>query len=276
MHSSSCPRSPRCWRTDRPRRASGWPTASSATSAGSTTPSSRSRSIISPARRRTTSRCASAPSPAGLTLNEYALTGPDGPIACRTEAELFAALGLAEIPPELREDTGEIEAAEAGRCPTGRARRPDRHVPLPHRLERRRRHARRDGRGRPVAGLQYLGIADHSRSARLCRRADHRARPRAMGGDRRPERDVRQRSSTCSRGPSATSCPTARSIIPTSCSTASTTWSRASIRNFSLPRDEMTRRLVRAASNPQGDDARPPDRPAACWPATATPWTSTP
>ena len=41
-------------------------------------------------------------------------------------------------------------------------RRPDRDVPLPHRLERRRRHARRDGRGRPALGLKYLGIADHS------------------------------------------------------------------------------------------------------------------
>ena len=41
-------------------------------------------------------------------------TGADGPVACRTEADLFAALGLAEIPPELREDAGEIEAAENG------------------------------------------------------------------------------------------------------------------------------------------------------------------
>ena len=34
-----------------------------------------------------------------------------------TEAELYAALGLAEIPPELREDTGEIEAAAQDRLP---------------------------------------------------------------------------------------------------------------------------------------------------------------
>ena len=36
---------------------------------------------------------------------------------CKTEAEVFEALGLAEIPPELREDSGEIEAAESGRLP---------------------------------------------------------------------------------------------------------------------------------------------------------------
>ena len=71
----------------------------------------------------------------GLTLNEYALTGPDGPIPCEDEAALFEALGLAYIPPELREDTGEIEAAQAGRLPDlVELSRPDRHVSLPHRL----------------------------------------------------------------------------------------------------------------------------------------------
>jgi DNA polymerase (family 10) len=34
-----------------------------------------------------------------------------------TEAEVYAFLGLAEVPPELREDRGEIEAARAGRLP---------------------------------------------------------------------------------------------------------------------------------------------------------------
>src|SRR5262249_57905975 len=53
----------------------------------------------------------------GLSLNEYALSGDGKSIPCRTEADLFAALGLAEIPPELREDAGEIEAAEKGRLP---------------------------------------------------------------------------------------------------------------------------------------------------------------
>lgn len=46
-----------------------------------------------------------------LKLNEYGLTGPDRTIACRDEIDLFAALNLHWIPPELREDTGEIEAA---------------------------------------------------------------------------------------------------------------------------------------------------------------------
>jgi DNA polymerase (family 10) len=55
----------------------------------------------------------------GLALNEYALSEPASGrvIASETEEQIYAALGLAWIPPILREDAGEIEAAEAGRLP---------------------------------------------------------------------------------------------------------------------------------------------------------------
>jgi DNA polymerase (family 10) len=102
----------------------------------------------------------------GLTLNEYSLSGPDGPVACRTEADVFAALGLAEVPPELREDVGEVEAAERGpllplvelgdltgtfHCHTDWS---DGGATLAEMAEAAR-----------ALGLSYLGIADHSRSA---------------------------------------------------------------------------------------------------------------
>jgi DNA polymerase (family 10) len=60
----------------------------------------------------------------GLSLSEYALKREDGAdeyirseILCATEEEVYAAVGLPLIPPELREDRGEIEAALAGRLP---------------------------------------------------------------------------------------------------------------------------------------------------------------
>jgi DNA polymerase (family 10) len=55
----------------------------------------------------------------GLTLNEYALAEIEGGkvIACETEESIYAALGLPFIPAVLREDCGEIEAAESGRLP---------------------------------------------------------------------------------------------------------------------------------------------------------------
>jgi DNA polymerase (family 10) len=55
----------------------------------------------------------------GYTLNEYALTALEGGkvIASETEEEIYAALGLPFIPAVLREDWGEIEAAETGILP---------------------------------------------------------------------------------------------------------------------------------------------------------------
>jgi DNA polymerase (family X) len=55
----------------------------------------------------------------GLSLNEHAFTPLDGgpEILCATEEEVYSVLGMPWMPPELREDRGEIEAALAGRLP---------------------------------------------------------------------------------------------------------------------------------------------------------------
>jgi DNA polymerase (family 10) len=53
----------------------------------------------------------------GWKLSEYGLYEGDRVIAGRTEEEVYQKLGLPWIPPELRENTGEIEAAEAGQLP---------------------------------------------------------------------------------------------------------------------------------------------------------------
>lgn len=59
---------------------------------------------------------------AGLKLSEYGLFTADGdetgePIVSATEEEVYDRLGLPWIPPALREDRGEIEAALAGGLP---------------------------------------------------------------------------------------------------------------------------------------------------------------
>jgi DNA polymerase (family 10) len=55
----------------------------------------------------------------GLKLSEYGLFRVEGDIkvAGETEAGVYEALGLPWIPPELRENCGEIEAAAEGRLP---------------------------------------------------------------------------------------------------------------------------------------------------------------
>lgn len=54
----------------------------------------------------------------GLKLNEYGLYRDSERIAGATEEEIYAAVDLPWIPPELRENRGEIERAEAGTLPT--------------------------------------------------------------------------------------------------------------------------------------------------------------
>ncbi|MHB1361482.1 MAG: DNA polymerase/3'-5' exonuclease PolX [Thermoleophilia bacterium] len=55
----------------------------------------------------------------GLKVSEYGVeeTGTGKVHECDTEEEVYALLGLDYIPPELREETGEIEAAAAGKLP---------------------------------------------------------------------------------------------------------------------------------------------------------------
>jgi DNA polymerase (family 10) len=88
------------------------------------------------------------------------------PLLCRTEHDLFAALDLQEIPPELREDRGEIEAAAEHKIP--------RLIEWTQLRGTFHCHTNAsDGRNTLVEmateardlGLTYLGIADHSRSS---------------------------------------------------------------------------------------------------------------
>jgi len=59
----------------------------------------------------------------GMKLNEYGLfektgSGKEKRVAGASEEEVYRALGLSYIPPEIREDTGEIEASKRGELPT--------------------------------------------------------------------------------------------------------------------------------------------------------------
>jgi len=55
----------------------------------------------------------------GLSLSEhsFAKANSDGEIFCATEEEVYETLGLPWVPPELREDRGEVQAAKANKLP---------------------------------------------------------------------------------------------------------------------------------------------------------------
>jgi DNA polymerase (family 10) len=103
---------------------------------------------------------------AGLKLNEYGVFKEPGEkkIGGKTEEEMYKALKLPWIPPELREDTGEIEAALAGKLPdlvTLEDIKGDLHVHTKesdgsHDLDTIVQAARKKG-------YQYIAITDHTK-----------------------------------------------------------------------------------------------------------------
>lgn len=111
----------------------------------------------------------------GLKLNEYGLFRDEQAIAGETEAGIYEALGLPYIPPELREDRGEIAAAEAGRLPDLIERR---HL----RGDVHMHTTRTDGRddletmvqAARDAGLEYIAITEHSQSLAMANGLDER------------------------------------------------------------------------------------------------------
>jgi len=113
----------------------------------------------------------------GFTLNEYVLARLDNEqrVASETEEEVYAALGLPWIPPELRENCGEIEAALEGRLPKLIELsdiRGDLHM---HTTET-------DGRATleemveaaHALGYQYIAITDHSKALAMANGLDEK------------------------------------------------------------------------------------------------------
>jgi DNA polymerase (family 10) len=103
----------------------------------------------------------------GYTLSEYALANVrDGSfVAGATEEEIYAKLGLDWIPPELRENNGEIEAAEEHRLPVLIEEadiRGDVHM---HTVETDGKNTIREMAEAGVArGYEYIAITDHSKN----------------------------------------------------------------------------------------------------------------
>ena len=190
----------------------------------------------------------------GFKLNEYGLfrTAGDTRVAGEREEDIYAALGLDWVPPELREMRGEIEAAGTHALPHLVARqdlRGDLHM---HTTEtdgkddiRTMAEAARD------AGLEYIAITDHSQALSMAngldeRRAiDHAARIRAVDAQRIGIRllagiecDIRPDGSL----DLADDCLAALDIVVVSVHSA-----------FNQDRQQMTDRLLRAIANPHVD-----------------------
>jgi len=109
----------------------------------------------------------------GLKINEYGVFRRESRLAGETEESVFAAVGLPWIPPELREDRGEIEAARRGELP--------RLIELADLKGDLHLHTKAtDGHNTiremaaaaKAAGLSYIAVTEHSRRLTVARGLD--------------------------------------------------------------------------------------------------------
>ena len=186
-----------------------------------------------------------------LKISEYGVFREPGGkrIAGATEEEVYAAVGLPWIPPELREDSGEIEAAQSRRLPTLvelNDIRGDLHCHTNatdghHTVEALVAAARK-------RGYAYVLVSDHSRSTRIAGglTADealaHVERIRAIGR--------KQRGITVLAGSECDILPDGSLDYPDDVLAQMDLVVAAVHSRFKQPRAEMTRRICRALENP--------------------------
>jgi DNA polymerase (family 10) len=116
----------------------------------------------------------------GFTLSEWGLfrlpaggvpaeaeSDPGDKVEVREEEDLYRALGMQPVPPELREDAGEVEAALAGQIPEDLVRIEDVRgmVHCHTRWSDGRATVEEMARAAEAMGMEYLTITDHSRAA---------------------------------------------------------------------------------------------------------------
>jgi DNA polymerase (family 10) len=190
---------------------------------------------------------------AGLKINEYGVfrVRDEARLAGRTEEEVYRAVGLPWIPPEVREDQGEIELAAAG------------NLPALVRLEDIRgdlqMHTRwSDGtetvetmaRAAKERGYEYIAITDHSQSLKF------------VGGV--PVDELRANARTCRQvsdrvgiavlaGTEVDILPDGRLDYPDDVLAELDVVVASVHSRFAMPREAMTARIIRAMESPHVD-----------------------
>jgi DNA polymerase (family 10) len=104
----------------------------------------------------------------GLKISEYGVFKKNKYIGGKTEEEVFKAVGLPWIPPEMREGTGEIEAAQKGKLPKlveltdirGDLQMHSKWSDGGNTIEQMAEYARK-------LGYEYIAITDHSKAVRV-------------------------------------------------------------------------------------------------------------
>jgi DNA polymerase (family 10) len=186
-----------------------------------------------------------------LSLNEYGLFRGMESIAGRTEEEVYRALGLDWIAPELREDRGEIAAATDHTLPHLIVREDLRGDLHSHSTYTDGRASIEEmARAADQAGLEYLAVTDHSQRLAMVSGLD----PKRLREQWREIEDVQSRVKVrLLRGIEVDILEDGALDLPDHI-LAELDWVVASVHSkLRQPPDEMTQRLVTAIRNPNVD-----------------------
>lgn len=188
--------------------------------------------------------------PRGVKINEYGLFRGEERIPCADEADIYAAIDMQYVEPELREDRGEIEAALEHRLPVLLSERDIRGMLHVHSNWSDGGSTIREMAEATIAmGMSYLGMCDHSQVA-------------AYANGLTPDRVKRQHEEIDRlneelagrlRILKGTECDILKdgSLDYDDATLASFDFVVASIHgNFNLSPEEQTQRLIRAVENP--------------------------
>jgi DNA polymerase (family X) len=190
----------------------------------------------------------------GWRLNEYGLfqATDQARIAGETEEAIYHALGLSWVPPELRENRGEIVAAAAHALPrllTLEDLRGDVHM---HTTETDGRNSLEEmAEAAAARGLEYIAITDHSQALAMANGLDepraraHAARIRALNG--------RYPGLTVLAGVECDILSDGRMDLPDACLADLDLVIGSVHSQLAQTEDEMTARLVRAIEHPSVD-----------------------
>jgi DNA polymerase (family X) len=188
----------------------------------------------------------------GLKINEYGVYRGGKRIAGRTEEEVFAAVELPWIPPELREDRGELEAAREHRLPQL--------VELTDIRGDLQLHTRdSDGRNTleemaeaaEARGYEYMAVTDHSAAVRIARGMDAAGFRRQMKRIERLNRRLQKL--TVLKGAEVDIRANGSLDLPDALLEKLDLVLIAAHSKLELPAREQTRRLVKALQHPSVD-----------------------
>lgn len=188
----------------------------------------------------------------GLKLNEYGLFRGTKRVAGGTEEEIYQALGLSFIPPELRENQGEIEAAKKGDLPDlvgyedlrGDLQTQTTWTDGSNSIEEMAAEAKR-------LGLEYIAITDHTKGLAMTGGSDEKKLLRQMKEIEKLNRSLK--GITILKGAEVNINKDGTLDIKDEVLAELDVVGIAVHSHFNMPRQEMTGRIVKAMRNPHAD-----------------------